>query len=744
MKIMAGEEATMAMVQLNWSWLALIIPLFPILATLGILLLRALNIKFRDGYPIALLGTGLSLILTIILALEAVLTLFQGKSFQDTYAYFTWIKVGDIDITFGVLVDPLSVFMLSLVALVAFLVVVYSIEYMAHDSAHRYYAEICLFSGAMMALAVSSNFILFFLAWEILGWMSYALIGFFVYRKVPLHPNDPGRPHPAWASLKAFLMTKLGDVLLFIGIILLFLEVKSFDFLTIQKVLTEHPDIMSPNMALLIGILIFGGAVGKSAQVPLHTWLPDAMAGPTTVSTLIHSATMVKAGIFLVARMSFYYDYAVTVGSPEALLTIAVIGGITAFMAATMALVNTDIKGILAYSTISQLAYMTIALGIGSPALAMFHILSHGTFKALLFLSAGSVIHGMGGTQDIREMGGLSKDMRKTAILMGVGAAALSGLFPFNGFFSKDAIILEAFRKATEEMDHGGGMLGTMYFFVFLSALVTAFLTAIYSWRLWFVTFGGAHVRKKGHHPHESSWVMLGPMTVLASLVVLMGIIAIPGLFLSDFSMEHFFLNAIQGHVEVPNDFLFGQVHWLTIVSFVLAYFGFFLAMLIYKPGPASVSYEEGKSFYFELPGAVSSTLVDLQKLARDAVYYPVKKLMFLQRLFENEYYIDTKLYYPLSAWFYRGICGVMRWIDEQVVDGIVRAVGLGAFLACGAARWFDDKVIDGIVNAFKPVFVYVSSRVRRTSTGVVENYGLITLTGVFLVLTVLYYLMTA
>lgn len=742
---MAEVEEAVTFVQLNWSWLALIIPLFPILAVFGILLLRALNIKFRDGYPIALVGTGLSLILTAVLALEAVMTLLQGKQFQDTYSYFTWIKVGDIDITFGVLVDPLSVFMLSLVALVAFLVVVYSIEYMAHDSSHRYYAEICLFSGAMMALAVSSNFILFFLAWEILGWMSYALIGYFVYKKVPLHPNDPGRPHPAWASLKAFLMTKFGDVLLFIGIILLFLEVKSFDFLAIQEALKTHS--MDPNMALLIGILIFGGAVGKSAQVPLHTWLPDAMAGPTTVSTLIHSATMVKAGIFLVARMSFYFDYAVTIGSPETLLIVAVIGGITAFMAATMALVNTDIKGILAYSTISQLAYMTIAVGIGSPALAMFHILSHGTFKALLFLSAGSVIHGTG-TQDIREMGGLWNDMRKTAVLMGIGAAALSGLFPFNGFFSKDAIILESFRKATEVMVHDS-TLGTLYFVVFLSALVTAFLTAIYSWRLWFVTFGGSHMRKEGH-PHESSWIMLGPMTVLAAIVVLVGIIATPGLLFGDFSMEHFFIKVIDepmlGAREAPSDFLFGQIHWLTILSFVLAYGGFFLAMLIYKPGPASVSYEDRKAFYFSFPTkeSLSSTFVDLQRLARDGVYYPLKKLMFLQRLFENEYYIDTKLYYPLSAWFYRGFCGLMRWIDENIVDGLVRAVGYGAFVACGAARWFDDHVIDGIVNAFKPVFVYLSDKVRQTSTGVVENYGLIMLTGVFLVLTVLFYFVTA
>jgi len=460
---------------LIFSNLVFLIPLIPIIGAFIALFFGNKLDRPHHGNLVALIALGTSFILTLLTSGEVLLKLLLGEHIEPVEHTIEWFSVGGITLDIGILIDPLSAVVSLMVALVSFLVVVYSRSYMADDGSPRYYAEINMFAAAMLGLCFSPNFIQLFLFWEIMGVCSYLLIGYYYDKEVV----PEGQPHPASAAKKAFLTTKIGDVFLFIGIILLYLEAKTFNFLEIRRLLEVGDLQIDPMLFVLIAVLIFGGAVGKSAQFPLHVWLPDAMAGPTTVSCLIHSATMVKAGIFLIARSYFMFEFfslagngeAVLISNEEALLIIALIGGITAIFAGTIALVKTDIKGILAYSTISQLGYMTMGLGVGGMAVAVFHIINHGIFKALLFLSAGSVIHGAG-TQDIRKMGGLKEKMPNTWKVMLIGSLSLAGIG--NGFFSKDAIILHTLYQGLHE---------PLVMLVWLSAVVTAFLTAFYIFR---------------------------------------------------------------------------------------------------------------------------------------------------------------------------------------------------------------------------------------------------------------------
>ncbi len=412
---------------------------------------------------------------------------------------FPWIESSAFRADFAFLLDPLTLVMLLIVTGVGFLIHVYSVGYMAHEEGYwRYFAYLNLFMFFMLTLVLAENFLLMFVGWEGVGLASYLLIGFYFLRESAV---DAGK--------KAFILNRIGDFGFLLAMFLMIAHFGSLSFSRVFAAIAQHPE-MQGGFLTAIALLLVLGATGKSAQIPLYVWLPDAMEGPTPVSALIHAATMVTAGVYMIVRAHVLFDR-----SPFALGVIAVIGAATALFAATVGMVQTDIKRVLAYSTISQLGYMFLACGAAAYSAAIFHLVTHAFFKGLLFLAAGSVIHGLGGQQDMRAMGGLRKSVPITFWTMSAGVFAISGIPPFSGFFSKDAILYEAFLSPTA---------GPILWFV---GLVTVLLTAFYMFRLWYLTFFGES-RTKDAHPHESSWSMLTPMILLAVLAVAGGWIGIP------------------------------------------------------------------------------------------------------------------------------------------------------------------------------------------------------------------------
>jgi NADH-quinone oxidoreductase subunit L len=409
-----------------------------------------------------------------------------------------WINFGTLHVDFSFVLDQLSLIMLIVITGVGFLIHVYSVGYMAHDEGYsRYFSYLNLFLFFMTTLVLAGNALLMFIGWEGVGLASYLLIGFWFQK-----------PAAAEAGKKAFIVNRIGDVGFLIGMFLLLANFGTLDFREIATRLTENPG-WTGGVLTAIALCLLLGATGKSAQLPLYIWLPDAMEGPTPVSALIHAATMVTAGVYMIARTHVLFDH-----SPFALNTVAIIGAATALFAATIALVQNDIKRVLAYSTISQLGYMFLGCGVAAYSAAVFHLMTHAFFKALLFLAAGSVIHGLGGEQDMRKMGGLRKKMPVTFWTMTAAVLAIAGFFPFAGFFSKDAILYAAFQHGTA---------GKALWFV---GLLTALLTAFYMFRLWYLTFLGES-RSPEVHPHESPWSMLGPLVILALLSIAGGWIGI-------------------------------------------------------------------------------------------------------------------------------------------------------------------------------------------------------------------------
>jgi NADH-quinone oxidoreductase subunit L len=729
---------------LMFSNLVFLIPLIPIVAAFIALFLGNKIDRPHHGNLVTLVALGLSLVLTILASGEVLLRLLFGDHVDPVKHAIEWLSVGDFSLEMGILIDPLSAVVSLMVALVAFLVAVYSRSYMAHDGSPRYYAEISMFAAAMLGLCFSPNFIQLFLFWEIMGVCSYLLIGYYYDKEtVP-----EGLPHPASAAKKAFLTTKVGDVFLFAGIILMYLEAHTFDFIEIRHLIETHALHIDPMLFVIIALLIFGGAVGKSAQFPLHVWLPDAMAGPTTVSCLIHSATMVKAGIYLIGRSYFIFEHL-----DEALLVIALIGGITAILSGTIALVKTDIKGILAYSTISQLGYMTIGLGVGGMAVAIFHVINHGIFKALLFLSAGSVIHGAG-TQDIREMGGLKEKMPHTWKVMLIGSLSLAGIG--NGFFSKDAIILHALYEGLHE---------PLVMLVWLSAVITAFLTAFYIFRMWFLVFPGTN-RLPEHHVHESDSWMTTPLWILAitSLVLagvyILGNIPIINLsIIPMFNIEHHLTEWLGVHLIHPAT---SEIILTQLSSLILAFIGIGLAYLIYYPrNKATVSFPSDGAFLFEVQEHDSITRVQKtsRSITRNLKLNPVGRA--IQRILEKGYYLDD-LYLAFVYFIDTKFCALMNWIEKNIFDNAVRFVGKVGFALCGFSKWWDDNIVDGIVRLTARVGLGIctlakvtdervidhgiirgSARgvmrtggyLRHIQTGIVENYAFYSLLGAFIVI---------
>ena len=455
------------------------------------------------------------MLLVSISALLSIHVLYQVivNQYEENIVIATWISSGSLDVNWSMLIDPLSAVMLVVVTSVSALVHIYSIGYMSHDPHKpRFMAYLSLFTFAMLMLVTSDNFIQLFFGWEGVGLCSYFLIGFW-FKKESANA----------AAIKAFVVNRVGDFGFALGIFLIFYL---FGTVNYSEVFQQIPTVVDKNLSFLgfevkaidlVCLLLFIGAMGKSAQILLHTWLPDAMEGPTPVSALIHAATMVTAGVFLVVRCSPIYEY-----SPLILNFITIVGMTTAFFAATVALVQTDIKKIIAYSTCSQLGYMFFAAGVGAYNVAMFHLFTHAFFKALLFLGSGSVIHAFKDEQNINNMGGVWKKLPYTYALMIIGTLALTG-FPFlSGFYSKDAIIEFAYLKGNTTGYYAAGI-----------GIITAFLTSIYSWRLIFKTFHGEYNNKeiKIEETHESPLVMLVPLFILSIGAVFAGFL-FKGLFI--------------------------------------------------------------------------------------------------------------------------------------------------------------------------------------------------------------------
>jgi NADH-quinone oxidoreductase subunit L len=424
--------------------------------------------------------------------------LFLGKASGD-YTYWTWIKSGSLDVPFNLLIDNLSIFMCFVITGVGGLIVTYSVGYMEHEddpSYARFFTYMDVFVFSMLLLVLAGNFVFLIVGWALVGLSSYLLIGFWYQRRSAVV-----------AARKAFIMNVIGDVGMILGAFVLFV---SFHSLSYSKVFAAIPHSDSGALELAAFFLLVG-AIAKSAQLPLHTWLPDAMEGPTPVSALIHAATMVTAGVYLVGRMHPIYDVAAYAHG-----AVAIVGAVTALFAATIAIVQVDIKRVLAYSTMSQIGYMFLAVGIGAYAAGFFHLLAHGFFKALLFMAAGNVIHSMHDEQDMRKYGGLWNQMRPTSIFFLVGSLSLVGVIPFVGFFSKEQILGLAFSKPDDSLALSVWVIG------FATALVTGFYTG----RMWWISFWGKPSPERPvEHPHEAPMVMLVPVGILAVLATIGGFI---------------------------------------------------------------------------------------------------------------------------------------------------------------------------------------------------------------------------
>src|SRR5688500_16098979 len=460
----------------------LIVGLIPLAPLAGFLLIALLNKQLRQW--LAALIACSSVLFSFVLSVVLFFSLGADQP-SINYTAFEWFAAGDLSVSFSFLVDPLSILMMLIITGVGFLIHVYSSGYMHGDEGYnRFFAYLNLFIFFMLLLVMGSNYLLMFVGWEGVGLCSYLLIGFWF--KNTEYNN---------AAKKAFIMNRIGDVGLILGVIVIFMQ---FGSVAYDDVFGKAAELSSGSGILTtITILLFVGAIGKSAQIPLYTWLPDAMAGPTPVSALIHAATMVTAGVYMVARNNILYTL-----SPFTLDLIVIIGLATALLAATIAVAQNDIKKVLAYSTVSQLGLMFLALGLGAYTSGAFHMTTHAFFKALLFLGAGSVIHGMSGEQDIRNMGGLRKYLPVTFATFLIGTLAISGLPPFAGFFSKDEILANAFAENK---------------IVWAVAFFASLLTAFYMFRLFFLTFSGtsrANAEVK-HHIHESPGTMTTPLIAL-------------------------------------------------------------------------------------------------------------------------------------------------------------------------------------------------------------------------------------
>jgi NADH-quinone oxidoreductase subunit L len=619
----------------------------------------------RKGHEIGIAGITASLIL-------AVGTFFQTITADEPLVRsLEWVRFGSGRhvLELGMHVDGLTAVMFLVVTFVSLMVHVYSTEYMRGDRRYTwYYAVLSLFTGSMLNLVIANNLLQMLLGWEGVGVCSYFLIGHWFEEK----PNSN-------AAIKAFLTTRIGDVGFMFGIFVLFFAAGTFNIGGITEAV-ERGDI-SHSVITIAAVLLFCGAIGKSAQVPLHVWLPDAMAGPTPVSALIHAATMVVAGVYLVARM-----YGVFHASPTALDEVAIIGAVTMLLTALLALVQDDIKRVLAYSTISQLAYMVAALGVGAYTASVFHIWTHAWFKALLFLGAGSVSHAVH-SFSMGSMGGLKDKMPVTFRTYMIGSLALAGLFPLAGFWSKDEIIDGAYLA----MKEGSGVAA----FVLVAALVTAFLTACYVARMVALTFYGKPKYDASHvHPHESPRAITTPLILLSVLAIAGGWVGLPGGLNLFGKWVHF-----EGLPE--HEFQLSTFLMLGGVSTALALGGFGLGWLIFKK----------------------------EKVKIDVLRTPLRPIY---RLLENKYYLDDLYMTCIIRPIRDSLSRMAYWINTYVLDGAVNAAGKVAVVVGGVTyKGIDQGAIDGAVNGLALGVDGVSEQAKFWQTGNVQAYAALLFVGI-------------
>ncbi|MGA2234526.1 MAG: NADH-quinone oxidoreductase subunit L [Terriglobales bacterium] len=602
---------------------------------------------------VALVFCGLAFLLAVVIAAR-----FSSASAPYYFNLAHWLRSGSFQVDFSFYLDQLSLVMLLVVTGVGFLIHIYSVGYMWDDDGYyRFMSYMNLFMFFMLTLVLAKNYLVMFIGWEGVGLASYLLIGYWFTKD-----------SAASAGKKAFIVNRIGD---FGFLIALFLMIKHFGSLDFTHVFAAvrplSPETAGTGLLTAIGLLLMVGAAGKSAQIPLYVWLPDAMEGPTPVSALIHAATMVTAGVYMVARSSVIFERA-----PTAMMAVAIIGTLTALFAATIGIAQTDIKKVLAYSTISQLGYMFMACGVGAFSAGIFHLMTHAFFKGLLFLAAGSVIHGIGGEQDMRKMGGLRLYMPWTFATMGIATLAIAGIPPFAGFWSKDEILWKAFNAS---------------WVYWLIGVITAFITSFYMFRLMYMTFGGeyrgavvqqahghdghdAHGHGQGHghgEPHESPWVMLGPLVILAVLSVVGGFVGYGNRF------EHFLAPVFQGAMEVAQETSHEAVdhtleYLLMGVSISVAVLGWLLAYLLYSRHP-------------QLPARIAAKL--------DGLYQAVA----------HKYYID-ELYDALFV--------------KPLIEGSTTIL------------WhdIDQGVIDAAVNDSADAARHVSDNVRHMQSGNLRSYA--------------------
>ena len=602
----------------------------------------------------------------------------DGARFNETL--YTWMVVGSLKMEIGFLIDGLTAMMMCVVTFVSLMVHIYTIGYMEEDEGYnRFFSYISLFTFSMLMLVMSNNMLQLFFGWEAVGLVSYLLIGFWF-----------NKPTAIFANMKAFLVNRVGDFgfILGIGLIVAFAGTLNY-----TEAFAKSADLAVLNLpgtdwmlVTVICICLFIGAMGKSAQFPLHVWLPDSMEGPTPISALIHAATMVTAGIFMVARMSPLFEL-----SDTALNLVMAIGAITALFMGFLGLIQNDIKRVVAYSTLSQLGYMTVALGASAYSVAVFHLMTHAFFKALLFLGAGSVIMGMHHNQDIRWMGGVRKYMPITWITSLLGSLALIGTPFFSGFYSKDSII-EAVAEST--LPAAG--------FAHFAVLAGVFVTAFYSFRMYFLVFHGAerydqnpdahhddhHAHDDGHHdhtPHESPWVVTVPLLLLAIPSVVIGYFTIDAMLFGDFFKDAIFVNADKH--EAMHEL--GHAYHGAIA----------MAMHAFSSAP----------FWLAFAGVVSSYFM---YMINPSVPAAIKRAcMPIFTLFENKYYMD--------------------WINENILARGARALGTGLW------KGGDQSVIDGgIVNGSWKLVSAVSVVTRQLQSGYLYHYALAMIVGVFLLMT--------
>ncbi|MFN6995064.1 MAG: NADH-quinone oxidoreductase subunit L [Aquincola tertiaricarbonis] len=626
----------------------------------------------RGSHIATILGVAIAFVLSVMVLQSVVV---DGARFNATV--YEWMVLGDLKMEVGFLVDGLTAMMMCVVTFVSLMVHIYTIGYMEEDPGYqRFFSYISLFTFSMLMLVMSNNFLQLFFGWEAVGLVSYLLIGFWFKR-----------PTAVFANMKAFLVNRVGDFGFILGIGLLLAYTGTLNYGETFAKSGELAKLTLPGTDWMLlttaCICLFIGAMGKSAQVPLHVWLPDSMEGPTPISALIHAATMVTAGIFMVARMSPLFEL-----SDTALSFVLVIGSITALFMGFLGIIQNDIKRVVAYSTLSQLGYMTVALGVSAYSVAVFHLMTHAFFKALLFLGAGSVIIGMHHDQDIRNMGGLRKYMPITWITSLLGSLALIGTPLFSGFYSKDSII---------EAVHASHLWGSG--FANFAVLAGVFVTAFYSFRMYFLVFHGKenfrhkpfpgehdhHDDEHGHHephvPHESPWVVTAPLVLLAIPSVLIGYLTIGPMLHGDFFKDAIFVDAAKHPAMAElNEAFHGAAamasHGLLTAPFWLALAGVVLAWFFYMKAPS-------------IPAAIK---------ARSGPIY---------RLLENKYYFDA--------------------FNEKFIAGGARLLGVGLW------KGGDVGLIDGLfVNGSARLMGGIASLTRFLQTGHLYWYALVMLLGVF------------